>query len=187
MLFSSGFTSQWTMNTLTVRRWGPLQISGGSIFRLMDNQRESAMLARPGDFLIAIAILTVALFTEPAEAQQYSFRVYGLDQGLNSLAVKGLYQDKKGFLWVSTENGIFRYDGERFQSFGAKDGIPPSSGVAFGEAPDGSLLAGGEIGLFRKTGDRFEPISMPGAKHVSWFSGVRSDGKGSTWLATDAG
>ena len=145
------------------------------------------MLARSGGFHLSIAILTAALFAGPAGAQQYSFRVYGLDQGLNNLAVKGLYQDKKGFLWVSTENGIFRYDGERFQSFGVTDGIPVSSGVAFGEAPDGSLLAGGEIGLFQKTGERFQPVSMPGAKHVSWFSGVRSDGKGSTWLATDAG
>ena len=88
---------------------------------------------------------------------------------------------------VSTEGGVFRYDGERFQSFRAKDGIPASSGVAFGEAPDGSLLVGGRIGLFKKAGEQFNPISMPGAKSVSWFSGIQSDGKGSTWIATDAG
>jgi diguanylate cyclase (GGDEF)-like protein len=146
------------------------------------------MAARSVYFRIPAAILVLPLlFTGLAEAQQYSFRVYGLDQGLNNLAVKGLHQDNKGFLWVSTENGIFRYDGERFQSFGVKEGIPPSSGVAFGEAPDGSLLAGGEIGLFREVGERFEPVSVPGAKSVSWFSGIRSDGNGSTWVATDAG
>jgi len=120
-------------------------------------------------------ILTVAGF---AEAQQYSFRVYGGDQGLTNLAVKSLYQDDEGFFWVSTEDAIYRYDGERFQLFGAKSGMPPSSGIAFGEAPDGSLLAGGQIGLFRKTGEQFTPISMPGAKSVSWFSGIQYDGKG---------
>src|SRR5580700_9049757 len=108
------------------------------------------MLARSRDLRLPVAILTVAFFSAMAQAQQYSFRVYGLEQGLTNLGVKGLYQDKKGFLWVSTENGIYRYDGERFQPFGANEGIPASSGVAFGEAPDGSLLAGGEIGLFRK-------------------------------------
>ncbi|HME05405.1 MAG TPA: HD domain-containing phosphohydrolase, partial [Bryobacteraceae bacterium] len=133
-------------------------------------------------------ILTAALaLLGSAESQQYSFRAYGIDEGLTNLGVKGLHQDQQGFLWVSTENGVFRYDGERFQSFASKNGIPPSSGVAFGEAPDGSLLAGGQIGLFRKAGERFEPIPMPGAKSVSWFSGIQSDGKGSTWLATDAG
>jgi ligand-binding sensor domain-containing protein len=143
------------------------------------------MMARFGYYRIPVATMASLVFIGLAQAQQYSFRVYGLDQGLNNLAVKGLHQDPKGFLWVSTEDGIFRYDGERFQSFGV--GIPPSSGVAFGEAPDGSLLVGGAIGLFRRVGERFEPVSMPGAKSVSWFSGIRSDGKGSTWIATDAG
>ncbi len=135
-----------------------------------------------------LRILVVALvFAATAGAQQYSFRVYGNDQGLTNLGVKGLHQDKQGFLWVSTEGGVFRYDGERFQSFGAKDGIPPSSGLAFGEAPDGSLLAGGQPGLFQKAGERFKAIAMPGAKSVTWFSGIQSDGKGSTWIATEAG
>jgi putative nucleotidyltransferase with HDIG domain len=141
-----------------------------------------------GEQFRGLRILVVALlFAATAGAQQYSFRVYGNDQGLTNLAVKGLHQDKQGFLWVSTEGGVFRYDGERFQSFGEKNGIPPSSGVAFGQAPDGSLLAGGQIGLFQKAGERFEAISMPGAKSVSWFSGIQSDGKGATWIATDAG
>ena len=146
------------------------------------------MTERRGYLRLPRAILLLALaFMGPAEAQQYTFHPYGLAQGLNNLGIKGLHQDDQGFLWVSTENGIFRYDGERFESFGSDDGIPSSSAVAFGEAPDGSLLAGGEIGLFHKAGKRFEPVSIPGAKSVSWFSGIQSDGKGSTWIATDAG
>ncbi len=132
-------------------------------------------------------VVTALVLTSLACAQQYSFRVYGLDQGLTNLGVKNLYQDHQGFLWVSTENGIFRYDGDRFQAFGDKEGIPPSSGVAFGEAPGGSLLAGGQIGLFEKVGERFERVAMPNARHVNWASGIQSDGKGSTWVSTEAG
>lgn len=58
-------------------------------------------------------------------AQEYRFQFYGGEQGLTNLAVKTLYQDHKDFLWVSTENGIFRYDGERFQSFGSEEDLPP--------------------------------------------------------------
>ena len=141
-----------------------------------------------GSFRTSVTILLgCLLLTVPSGAQQYSFRTYGVEQGLTNLGVKGLYQDKKGFLWVSTENGVFRYDGERFQSFGEKEGLPPSAGVAFGTAPDGSLLAGGEIGLYRRVGDRFTPIPMPAATSVSWFSGIQSDGEGSTYIATDVG
>ena len=137
---------------------------------------------------LATAILVGCLMPAgPLFAQQYSFKVYGLEQGLTNLGIKSLHQDREGFLWVSTENGIFRYDGERFQPFGEKEGIPASSGVAFGEAPDGSLLAGGEFGLFRKTGQRFERVPVPGARTVTWFSGIQPDGKGSTYIATDVG
>ena len=132
-------------------------------------------------------LLAVLVFTSHGIAQQYSFRAYGLEQGLTNLGIKSLHQDKLGFLWVSTEDGVFRYDGERFQSVGEKDGIPPTSGVAFGEAPDGSLLLGGDIGLFRRVRSHFERVRMPGAKTVSWYSGIQSDGRGTTWLATEAG
>jgi ligand-binding sensor domain-containing protein len=132
---------------------------------------------------LAVAMAFIGL----AEGQQYTFRTYGPDQGLNNLGVKQLHQDRQGFLWVSTEGGVFRYDGERFQLFGPAQGLPSSNGVAFGEAPDGTLLVGGKIGLFRKAGERFEPVPMPGAASVSWFSGIQFDGNATTWVGTDTG
>ena len=119
-------------------------------------------------------------------AQEYSFRYFGLAEGLTNLAVRQIYQDRAGFLWVSTENGIFRYDGERFEAFGPAQGIPATSGAAFGDAPDGSLLAGGDFGLYRLSGNRFEEVPI-GAKAVSWAEGIQSDGKGHTFLGTDSG
>ena len=61
-------------------------------------------------------------------AQEYSFRSFGTADGLNNLAVRRIYQDRVGFLWVSTENGILRYDGDRFESFGAAQRVPSNSG-----------------------------------------------------------
>jgi len=45
-------------------------------------------------------------------AQEFSFRTFGNPEGLSNLAVRQLYEDRAGFIWVSTENGIFRYDAE---------------------------------------------------------------------------
>src|ERR1700691_1444839 len=94
----------------------------------------------------ALALLAVA--GETMCTKEYSFRCFGVTEGLNNLVVRGIYQDRVGFIWVSTENGIFRYDGDRFESFGTAQGIPISSAAAFGEAPDGSLLAGGGFGVY---------------------------------------
>src|SRR5665213_3186991 len=101
------------------------------------------MIARTNACLLAILTLgSLALC-----AQEYSFRYFGITEGLNNLAVRNIYQDRNGFIWASTENGIFRYDGERFEAFGPAQGIPSTSAAAFGDAPDGSLLVGGNFGL----------------------------------------
>jgi len=134
----------------------------------------------------AVAVLAFMAYAMTAAGQQFSFRYYGVDQGLTDLAVMSLFQDRQGFLWLSTENGIFRYDGTRFEPYGEKNGIPTSYSAVFGEAPDGSLLAGTNSGLYRLTANQFKQVPMPGATRVIFGSGIQSDG-GRTWIATDAG
>lgn len=132
------------------------------------------------------ALVFLLLTAGAAWAQEYSFRFFGNADGLNNLAVRQIYQDRDGFIWVSTENGIFRYDGDRFEAFGPAQGIPISSAAAFGEAPDGSLLAGGAFGLYRLHGNRFSKLPVQ-FKSISWAQGIQSDRKGHTFLGTDAG
>lgn len=48
--------------------------------------------------------------------------------GLNTNRVNCIWQDKKGFLWVGTENGVQRFDGRKFISFksdGLDHSMPP--------------------------------------------------------------
>jgi ligand-binding sensor domain-containing protein len=133
---------------------------------------------------LALALLTLA--GGALCAQEYSFRSLGVTEGLNNLAIRRIYQDRVGFIWVSTESGIFRYDGDRFEVFAAEQGIPLNSGVAFGDAPDGSLLVGGTIGLYRFSGNQFEKLPTDFTT-IAWAQGIQSDGKGHTFLGTDAG
>lgn len=74
--------------------------------------------------LIAIPIIFVCLFgtTLPAKAQQYqnfAFNRITKDdgKGLASSLVQCLYQDKRGYIWVGTANGIQRFDGGKFVQF----------------------------------------------------------------------
>lgn len=133
---------------------------------------------------VGLAVLTIG--SVALCAQDFSFRSFGVTDGLTNLVVRRIFQDRVGFLWVSTENGIFRYDGDRFEAFGAAQGIPSNSGAALGDAPDGSLLAGGNFGLYRLVGNRFEklPIALT---TINWAQGIQSDGKGHTFVGSDAG
>jgi len=132
---------------------------------------------------------TVVVFTlaAPAGAQQDSFRYYGPEEGLTSVAVKVLFQDRTGFLWVGTENGLFRYDGQRFQRYGSPEGLPSDAVLSVGEAPNGSLLAGYRAGPFEQKGERFEKLPLPGASGVDGFNSILFDGLGRTFIATERG
>ena len=50
-------------------------------------------------------------------AQQYKINWYTTDNGLPQNSVKDIVKDASGFLWLSTENGIVRYDGINFQIY----------------------------------------------------------------------
>jgi diguanylate cyclase (GGDEF)-like protein len=137
--------------------------------------------------LCLAGVLACVILAPPAPAQQYSFRYYGTEDGLTNLAVKVLFQDRTGFLWAATENGVFRYDGQRFRRYGPGEGLPREVIVSLGEAPDGSLLAGCRAGLYYLHGDRFEKLALPGTGSVDTYSGIQYDGKGRTYIATDRG
>jgi ligand-binding sensor domain-containing protein len=96
-------------------------------------------------------ILACLSLAAPATAQQYSFRYYGAEDGLTNAAVKVLLQDGTGFIWAGTENGLFRYDGQRFQRYGPVEGLPHDV-LSLGETPDGQLLAGYTVGSTARRG-----------------------------------
>ncbi len=49
---------------------------------------------------------------------------YTIADGLPSNHIYKCLQDKKGFLWVATENGLSYFDGHSFTNFTVKDGLP---------------------------------------------------------------
>jgi diguanylate cyclase (GGDEF)-like protein len=119
-------------------------------------------------------------------AQEYSLRSFGVAEGLTNLVVRSIFEDRAGFLWISTENGVYRYDGDHFEPFGPAQGIPENSGATFGNAPDGTLLVGGDFGLYHLSENRFEQLPGP-FKTIPWAQSIESDEKGHTFIGTDAG
>ena len=57
------------------------------------------------------------------KAQSPVFRHYSTDQGLSSLETYHVFQDSRGYIWISTTNGVTRFDGYTFQNFEEQDGL----------------------------------------------------------------
>lgn len=81
-------------------------------------------------------LAVMAFLASTAAAQHYHFRHFGPEEGL-STAITGLLQDRAGFIWVGSSNGLFRYDGSRFQRYAVEDGLPSVSIRALHESADG--------------------------------------------------
>jgi ligand-binding sensor domain-containing protein/signal transduction histidine kinase len=70
------------------------------------------------------AAATIALFASVApsafaltpdrELTQYVHRIWQTQQGLPDGAITRIIQDRQGYLWIATENGLYRFDGVRF-------------------------------------------------------------------------
>ena len=109
-------------------------------------------------WLVQVAIASSLSLTTPLGAQQYSFKHYLREQGLTNLVVVALLQDRMGFIWAGTQNGLFRYDGDRFKRFGVAEGLPSSRVYSLHESTDGTLWVGTEQGLAYRVDRRFEQV-----------------------------
>lgn len=65
---------------------------------------------------LLVLVLTSAGFTT-AMAQPYYFRHYQVENGLSNNTVFCSMQDKNGFMWFGTKEGLNRFDGYRFKLF----------------------------------------------------------------------
>ena len=75
-----------------------------------------------------IIALTMLLTSLPLLAEETEVRITHFDErdGFTESYITGVIQDREGFIWVSSWNGLSRYDGYRFVTFKARpgDGCP---------------------------------------------------------------
>ncbi len=88
-------------------------------------------------FIIQI-ILSVGCF-KLSTAQQHIFKTYTVEDGLVSNHVRRIYQDKKGFLWIATIEGLSKYDGHKFINYTTVNGLSHNNLNDVYESADGKL------------------------------------------------
>ena len=137
------------------------------------------MCVRRVALIVLLAAVPAAARVLPAGIRP--FRTYGTEAGLGNLAAMRMAQDTAGFLWVATQDGVYRYDGNRFARFGLAEGLPSSYVANLQAAPDGSVWVITYGGLARFDGRRFNAVAAPQPNAIS------IDDANNVWIATARG
>lgn len=141
-------------------------------------------------FLLAL----VAGWTHAAFAARLPIRTYTSADGLPASTVKCLVRDSRGFFWLCTEDGLIRFDGYSFVTYGIDEGIPDRGVNAFLETRGGAYWIGTRNGAARfrpeAVGTRrgaFLRYAMPGSEASQFVTALTEDRDGTVWCGTRDG
>lgn len=134
-----------------------------------------------------VLIIVLLLFGKAIVAQQILFRNYSVEDGLKSNTVWSILQDRQGYMWFGTKNGLSRFDGYQFKTYQSDKDNPNSIGNNFVldicEVDAKTFWIGTEKGVY---------IFNLETEKFSFFSPIREDAiyniykdkKGILWIAT---
>jgi len=157
-----------------------------------------ALAYRATACLIALAVFcpVARLCAEPVAVRRYS-----VADGLPDNTIRAIHQDARGYIWFGTADGVSRFDGYRFASFGVRDGLPNAFVNAIAEDAAGNVWVatngGGLARLAAADGGGERPTRAPRPRFVAVRLGddpaanrvnsMAFDTRGTLWCATDGG
>jgi ligand-binding sensor domain-containing protein/signal transduction histidine kinase len=118
----------------------------------------------------------------------FTFRSWQRQQGLPQDLIRAIAQTSDGYLWIGTDDGVARFDGVKFVSFGLPEGLHSGSVRALFGDKQGTLWIGSAGGgLIRCQDGRFTPFTMRDGLPSDSVTALAEDGDGRLWIGTDAG
>ncbi len=143
-----------------------------------------------------VSFLGASVLLHPAprlEAQQpdevLSFRHLTIADGLSQNSVSAIVQDRRGFLWVGTKDGLNRYDGHAFLTF-HHDPFDRGS-LSDGEVTSLLVDGGGTLWVGTRRGglNRFDRRREAFHRHAGGprraITSIREDASGYLWIGSD--
>lgn len=127
--------------------------------------------------------------------EHYYFKNLSVQNGLSQNTVNAILQDKQGFMWFGTKDGLNRYDGLTFRKFKHDDrssrGIGNNFIKALYEDTEGNIWVGTDVGLYIYYPEKdlfrhFAELSIENTKIEHTVTTITEDEKGCVWIAVEA-
>jgi diguanylate cyclase (GGDEF)-like protein len=119
-----------------------------------------------------------------------AFRRFTSSEGLPQNTVYALAQDRVGFVYAGTEEGLARYDGKSWQRVPFEDSVSARRPWVqkLAAASDGTLWVGTDrAGLFVLRQGRLQAVPLPGPAAAEDIEAITVDGDRGVWVGTSRG
>jgi len=122
--------------------------------------------------LLTILIFSFILFFN-GYSQYYVFTNYSINNGLSQSVVNCQFQDSKGFIWIGTQNGLNRFNGETFDvySYNPADSCSISNNWIYSIAEDSE----GNLWICTKGGLNKYLVGQNKFKRIAYQTGFTYD------------
>lgn len=127
--------------------------------------------------------------------EHYYFKNLSVQNGLSQNTVNTILQDKQGFMWFGTKDGLNRYDGLSFRKFKHDDRSQRSIGnnfiTALYEDEKGNIWVGTDVGLYiyypeKDFFEHFTGLSAENTKIEHTVTAISGDNQGCVWVAVES-
>ena len=149
----------------------------------------------PNSFCILFLLLIFAVLTACYGQSQVILNKINQTNGLSNDRVSSIVKEKNGFVWIGTENGLNRYDGNKIKIYNKQNSALSSNGISDllidhkGKIWIATL--GGGLNLYNPSNDKFityKNISSDnGSIPSNELNSLFEDSKGTIWLGTKNG
>ncbi len=121
-------------------------------------------------------------------ARVFNFQSWQKEQGLPQGPVRALAQTHDGYLWIGGDDGLARFDGTRFVTFGSKEGtrVGPVN-VLFEDSHGTMWIGGADSGLSRWQNNQATTFTVRDGLMANTITALAEDAVGHLWVGTDAG
>lgn len=149
--------------------------------------------------ILCLFVVILLAFTTYAQAlgDNIRFKHITLEQGLSQQAVLAVLQDKQGYMWIGTQEGLNRFDGYQFNVFShdARDSNTIGSDWIYSivESNDNELWLGTTAGISVLDSERASfrhyksIVANPRSLSDNNVSVLFKDSRGNIWVGTDKG
>ena len=134
-----------------------------------------------------VLVLFLLLFSITAAAQQLAVRIYTAREGLPATYIFNTSQDRLGYLWVGTPEGLSRFDGKTFVNYGLADGLPELRALTGYMDSKNRYWACTARGVAEFKGNHFVSYPLSDSMRLHWVFRVLELRDGRVCCLTDAG